>query len=468
LYTTQDWVDNGDPDQDLGAIVINRAVGALTGWFGYSAAGNCNFHLAQLYHNASYPAATCSFELHTGTTMYYWNGAIDNCVGNRFRLETSAGCTNAIWGGQNGSGLFYIGGGGTPLITAVTSSSDQATEAFYTRLDQAWIDFTDNTIIPAARGNNFDLQALQLDATSGSVEQGDDVSVTHLAVNATNGAANQNFVFRAYLSTNSSITPSDTFLGEFGYNAGFPPMSLASIGPAVVTIPANTPPGDYFLGVRYNDDTDGYFSNNATNTWDAFPLHVSEPGPPTPPPPCFCPLDCLIRVPSGMPEGIRKLLPAGMDPLAFVHQFRDDVMAGSPLGQRYISLYYEHGTELSQLLTQQPAVGRRSMQMLGRITPNLVRIMEGSSVTLSAADRRAALELIKLVDFHASPKLRTALTEVRGDLLAGKLDRMFQSDQPSQRQVLSAVVLRWTGISLILCAGLMALCWRRRLSIAAR
>ena len=44
-----------------------------------------------------------------------------------------------------------------------------------------------------------------------------------------------------------------------------------------MTIPPNTPPGNYFVGVIYDAGTDGNPSNDDTDGWDAVAITVTKP-----------------------------------------------------------------------------------------------------------------------------------------------------------------------------------------------
>ncbi|MCK4580802.1 MAG: trypsin-like serine protease, partial [Dehalococcoidia bacterium] len=54
------WTESGDLNYDVGIIGVTRAVGMLTGWFGWSYGGSCDWHKSQTYHNPSYPAECCN------------------------------------------------------------------------------------------------------------------------------------------------------------------------------------------------------------------------------------------------------------------------------------------------------------------------------------------------------------------------------------------------------------------------
>jgi len=281
------WTDHGDFNYDVGLIGITRAVGMLTGWFGWSYGGDCAWHTSTLYHNVSYPAESCGQPgLHNGLDMYYWRGYFDSCPSwNRLQIDTSGGCFNAIWGGMSGSGAYYIDNGNR-YVHAVTSTSNRSTWGRYTRQWGDWVNFTNNTFIPNIRGSAFDLQALDVNAGPATIEQGGSTTLlNHLATNPTNGSASGTWTFRVYLSSNDNISPLDTLLSTQHYDYSFAPMSSVRVNMAPVTIPINTPPGDYWLGVIYDPATDGNSSNNDTDGWDAVPVHVvAETTPPSPNP----------------------------------------------------------------------------------------------------------------------------------------------------------------------------------------
>jgi hypothetical protein len=255
------WTQNGDWNYDLGIIAIDRAVGALTGWFGWHWGGDCDsYWLAQTVHNASYPAESCgSPGLHNGRDMTYWFGNFDSCPDvNRIRLTTVPGCYNAIWGGQSGSGVYRIDGDNR-LVHAITSTSNRTTTATYTRQWEAWVDYNQNDFIPNwGRGAAFDLEPLDLHAGPAAIPAGGSTNLlNHLAVNRSNAAANDTWRFNVYLSSNDNISTADTLLSQQQYNWNFGPVSSVRLSMAQVTIPADTPPGSYYIGVIYDAGTDG-------------------------------------------------------------------------------------------------------------------------------------------------------------------------------------------------------------------
>jgi hypothetical protein len=271
------WTVDGDFNYDVGVIGVTRAVGTLTGWFGWSYGGDCTFWTNQFVQNASYPAEGCGLAgLHNGRDMYFWTGFFDSCPSfNRLQLDTSGGCFNAIWGGMSGSGVYYVDGDDR-FVHGITSTSDRATFGRYARQFQEWVEWTDNTFIPTVRGAAFDLQALDVNAGPSVIPVGGSTTLlNHLAANATNGAASNTWTFRVYLSTNDNISTSDTLLSVQSYPWDFAAMGSVRVNMAMVTIPPGTTPGNYFIGVIYDDATDGVIDNNDTDDWDAVPVTIT-------------------------------------------------------------------------------------------------------------------------------------------------------------------------------------------------
>ena len=281
LGSNTGWTVSEDLNYDIGAVALDRAAGFLTGWFGWAYGNTCAFATTTAYSSASYPAESCSATLHTGADMYFWNGSFDSCPDtNRLGLNTPLhGCLGAVWGGMSGSGAYYLDAGSNRLTHAITSTSDRFSYAEYTRQWQGWVDYLNGTFDPvSAQGANFNLQPLNvtgaITVTPGQVLSG----LTHVAANTSTAALNANFVYNVYLSSNDDVVSSDTLLGGQTYAFNFAGVSAATIAMAPVTIPANTPPGIYYLGVIYDAATDGNTADNASDRWDALRINVVPAG----------------------------------------------------------------------------------------------------------------------------------------------------------------------------------------------
>ena len=279
LWSFSGWTANHDVNYDIGMIDLNRAAGMLTGWFGWVTYGTCPTSVT--FNSASYPAENCGQTgLHNGRDMYYWSGLFNYCpTWNTIGIYTPGAdnCLCAVWGGMSGSSAYFLNGD-SRYIHAVTSRSDRNTVAEYTRLWDAGVTSFSDIINTNIRTSTFDLQPLDMNAEPATIQAGQSTTLlNHKAVNATNGTKNATFNFGVYLSTDDTITSSDTLLSAQNYNFNFAAMQTVTVNMVQVTIPANTSAGNYWLGVIYDAATDGNTSNNSTNTWDAVPITVTPP-----------------------------------------------------------------------------------------------------------------------------------------------------------------------------------------------
>ena len=272
------WTVSGDFNFDIGAVAIDRAAGFLTGWFGWAYGGDCNFATTTNYNSASYPAESCSATLHTGADMYIWGGTFNSCPNtNRLGLNTTGGCLGAVWGGMSGSGAYYFDANNNRFTHAITSTSNRSTYAEYTRQWLDWVNYLNGTFDPInAQGANFNLQPLNVVGpgtfTAGTSTGG----LTHLAANTSTAARNTNYTFRVYLSSNDDVSSTDTLISTQSYGWNFGGVSAVTVNMGAVTIPANTPPGVYYLGVIYDNATDTNSGDNDSDGWDALRITVTS------------------------------------------------------------------------------------------------------------------------------------------------------------------------------------------------
>jgi hypothetical protein len=267
---------------DVGAVAVTRAVGSLTGVFGYAWNWDCaTWMLSETSYNAAYPVEGCGQPgLHNGRDQYFWSGTQDWCDPNgsgwenQLFLDTTGGCFNAGWGGMSGSSVYFFHGSDR-LVHAVTSRSDRATWVSYARMWDVMASDLGSQFIPAARGTTFDLQALDFSGPD-TATAGDTLTTTSfLAVNPTDGSADTFYPLDLYLSNNSNITTYDTHLGSTGFSWNFPAMSSVTVTIGSLTIPFNTPTGDYFLGTILDASVDGNSGNNDTAEWDAHAISIT-------------------------------------------------------------------------------------------------------------------------------------------------------------------------------------------------
>ena len=287
LFAVEEWTLDENHEYDVAEIVLQRAVGAVTGWSGWAHGGDCATITSRTYGSASYPAESCGSSLHTGRDMYYWSGQFDSCldddgdgIDGLLRIDNGGtGCLSTLWGGMSGSSAFYTDDG-EDYAHAVASHSRQVDgvtiNGNYTKLSSGWQTAIHDPAVAEARGSAFDLQPLNVEVESTAVAPGDRITVTHLAANPTDEPKSGRFRFGIHLSANDNVDLSDTLLDTHAYDWDFGGMDRVRLTSRSVGIPADTPPGDYFLGVVYESETDSFSDNNDTDGWDAARLRVTR------------------------------------------------------------------------------------------------------------------------------------------------------------------------------------------------
>lgn len=275
--TWSTYTENGDWDGDVALVRVTRAVGMLTGWYGWNYGSSCSTIQSRLYRNNSYPAQFCAGSLHTGAQMYTWNGFIDSCPDNQLQIDTNTGCLGAVWGGMSGSSMYYEADGNR-FASAVCSTSNRSSTAKYARLFEGFVNYMNDTFIPDTRTNTFDLQALDCNITDTTWNAGSSVSgFSFLASNPTNAnPGNQTYNYNIYLSSNTNISESDTLLEEQSFGFDYAAMQNVRVNTGSFTIPLTVSPGNYYLGVVLDTGTGGDSSsaNNDSDTWDAVLINV--------------------------------------------------------------------------------------------------------------------------------------------------------------------------------------------------
>jgi len=270
------WTVNASFENDLGFIRVDRAVGMLTGWYGWWWGGDCASVMSRSYNVGSYPAEGCgSPGLHNGRDQYYWWGTYDSCPGQQLQMTTTPGCFTAQWGGMSGGGSYFIDGD-SRNVHSVVSNSNNSTFAKHVKQWETWSDYRID-FVNDSRGSTFDLQMLQARYSDSTVTAGDVVTGEFDAPNPTNANPGSNtYTFRHYLSTNDFISTSDTQIGGlWTYTFNYAAMQNVHINPHSITIPIGTPTGNYFLGAELDPATDAVDSNDNTTGWDSFAVSVA-------------------------------------------------------------------------------------------------------------------------------------------------------------------------------------------------
>ncbi len=239
------WTQNADFDYDYALITMDRRVGDRTGWMGIEynvTASALNF--------TGYPTETPYVP--AGTILQYPGfdaNNVDEYYTRRIALDAY------LYGGHSGGPAYrYDSGGGTRYVQGINSTSDRVGNAGLTRItDYMFNDIksamaTDATTRPPTAQPNmieYVWQSGAKDLLTNSVQQGGTIQLKWNTLNA--GFATSSTVYiDAYLSTDTTITTGDRFIGS--HTVGTVPAWEFRTGTTSFTVPASTPVGSYRVG----------------------------------------------------------------------------------------------------------------------------------------------------------------------------------------------------------------------------
>jgi uncharacterized repeat protein (TIGR02543 family) len=262
------WVSSQDFDWDLGFIELDRPVGALAGWHGYGYNDTDSFFTDNTFHNLGYPAASP----YDGEYMYYWYGNYDNI--NTHILYHD----NVAYGGQSGSGSYYIDASTNRYVYAALSHLLGGSQTGHTRINSEKFNGIQTTIsdnTPSA----IDLIPLNVMIEPSPIIAGDQLSaMTYVIHNYSSVTWTGTVGVDVYISTNDIISSGDQYLQSRSFAGTIGPKSTSRItaSSSLPTIPSDLD-GDYWIGIIL-DISDYDADNNSTDGWDSAPIHV-DPAP---------------------------------------------------------------------------------------------------------------------------------------------------------------------------------------------
>ena len=105
--------------------------------------------------------------------------------------------------------------------------------------------------------------------------------------------------------------------------------------------------------------------------------------------------------------------------LGVLYAFRDKVLANTPMGQRYITLFYKHAVKGVWLMVRHPDLRARTRALLERYLPTLQAILAGRPATMTHADLAAIKALLQAFAAKASPQLQADLKAMQEELQQG-------------------------------------------------
>jgi subtilisin family serine protease len=154
---------------------------------------------------------------------------------------------------------------------------------------------------------------------------------------------------------------------------------------------------------------DPLYGYGRVNARAALELAANPPAPTAPPPQEEC--SCILSLLGGT-QAAGALAPSVETPAAVdtLHRIRDEVLAGTPLGQEITRLYYRHSSQVAHLVFANEEVRATLKATLATSLPYALAALEGSDeVLLDASAVKEANSLIAQLAASANPELRDDL-----------------------------------------------------------
>jgi len=270
LHSFTGWTGSGDFDYDIAVIDTDRAVGALSGWYGYGYNDLCSFYQSNTFRTPGYPSESP----YDGTRMYTRSGTFDSCdySGGWYGNEVTFNARS--YKGQSGSSQVLSS---SNIVYAVLSNgntsrtnSPRITSSTFTSIQG---------FISADLPSSVDVMPLWVRGTT-SVNAGSALSaMSYYIHNYSSASVSQTYTVSVYLSTNDTISSGDRLLGSHNVT-----VNAASKGGVAVNvssppvIPSDVASGAYWIGVIIST-SDAKSSNNDSSGDDALALTVTATKP---------------------------------------------------------------------------------------------------------------------------------------------------------------------------------------------
>jgi V8-like Glu-specific endopeptidase len=276
LHSWAGWTVDGNFDDDIGVIDLDRPIGALTGWHGYGYNDDAGFYTGNTFHNPSYPRDPP----YTGQWMYYRSGPFD-FTESLFNVwfGNEVGINRSSYGGQSGSGAYYRDAGGNRTVYAVCSNTSIITTSFPRITSTKFYNIRDDFIAEDTPAT-LDLTPLDVHTSPSSVPAGGALSSMDYLVHNYSAASWSGTVnVDVYISSNNNISTLDTLIQSHSFSWSFAPKSSVRVSvTSPPIIPSDQYAGSYYIGVILNI-SDYSTANNDSDGQDASAITVSAVAP---------------------------------------------------------------------------------------------------------------------------------------------------------------------------------------------
>jgi len=105
--------------------------------------------------------------------------------------------------------------------------------------------------------------------------------------------------------------------------------------------------------------------------------------------------------------------------LSTLRSFRDDVLAQSEMGQKYISALYSNSIEVAVLLISNPSLLIQTREVISALMPDIQSLLAGEEMSVSQDQLDTIEELLDMFETKASPGFKMEIMKARKDISRG-------------------------------------------------
>lgn len=105
--------------------------------------------------------------------------------------------------------------------------------------------------------------------------------------------------------------------------------------------------------------------------------------------------------------------------LALLRTFRDEVIARSEVGRRYVASIYEHSQEIADILIRNPLLCLETANVIDSLLPGIESFSETKEILLTVSQRELIAAVLDAFETKAGTPLQELIKQVKDDLRRG-------------------------------------------------
>jgi V8-like Glu-specific endopeptidase len=278
LTTFTGWTISSSADEDIALIRLDRPLGLLTGWLYLWYGIDTDFASSELFNVAGYPD---NFSCYSGAPnqLFYGWGSFDTVNPSQLISSVSWNCDAA---GMDGAGVYKIISTNRYLYGVQRYHSTFLNWSYVKRTTASEYNYFTGSFMPTAYPSGPDYVPMRVEVEDADAPITSGTSVGTVAYTVGNASYYYNgpttLDVEVYLSSNDTITTSDTLLQTHSFSYVFDGLTTVDVEvPVSPVIPQSIQDGTYYLGVIITP-RDGSALSRSSDASDAAEIEVDHCG----------------------------------------------------------------------------------------------------------------------------------------------------------------------------------------------